>query len=389
MVIPSYQSASQLSSKAHITTALSLQTRDMPTSSFYRRPTEINSAQPTYNRMDSFSDKDNEDHTQPERKSLSSWNTPPTGRASRQTSYGAFARHMPDDATTVARRPTRPEQTADFVSDHASWSSSRQQGQRSYSYTASGRQSHLLHEDHSGLESRFNTLNTANEVQPPVVSEPWHSEADSRLAYAMQGYAAGSSSFAQQDSFQGLSHSNWRAEAVPRSFGVGSARQHDSQYCKGVAQATSRSNFQPRARETADPPQQRLQASLDEYPLRQAADGLDTQPATGLVQYDGTAVVRATQHEDLVYFQQFYQHMSQLRAHGFLPSPYSYPPVAYGGLHNISQGPPIMSGQRLLPVTEASSNGLRSQLLEDFLNSMKSNGKRYELRVIETLHSSR
>jgi len=335
--------------------------------------------------MDSFAREEDEDHTQPERKSLSSWNTPPTGRLNRQTSYGTVARHMPNGITSAARRPSRPEQTGDYAPEHASWSSMRQpiprdqlQGQRSYSYTASGRQSHLVHEDDNDLEGRFSTLEMAVE-DPYPMSEQWQLSRDTKQAYTMQSYPLENSTFMPQDALRASSHSNWRTEAIPRSFGAVSTRQQAPQRDQRAYQAFQ-SGFQPALREVADPSQQRIQPNLDEYSARQILNGIDSQSATGLVQYDGNAIMRASQHDELLNLQHFYQQINHLRAQGYLSSPYGYPPMPYGTLHNIPQ-PPMIPTQQRLPPTTGSSPGIKSQLLEDYLNSMKSNGKRYELRV--------
>lgn len=383
LISPSTLGPSHFSSQAR-TAALSLQTRDIASSNFYRRPAEINSARPTYNRIDSFAGDDDDDHRQPERKSLSSWNTPPTGRGIRQGSYGTLARHMANDIPSAARRPSRPEQSLDFLLTNGSWSSTRQpfsqgsQGQRTNSYTTNSRRSNRPHQEVNDLENRFVTLDMADEAQYAATSEQWHAEGDSWPAYTMQGYGSGSSSVVPQDALRGSSLANWRTETVPRSFDSISTRQQEQQRGSRLTQSLQ-TGLQSGLRETVNSLQHHFQHSLDYYPVRQGAIGADAQAMTGMVQYDGNVALRASQHDDLMHFQQFYQHMNNLRAQGFLPAPYGYTPMAYGGLHNYSQ-PSIFPAQRLPPSGE-SEPGLRSQLLEEYLNSMKNNGKRYELRV--------
>jgi len=256
------------------------------------------------------------------------------------------------------------------------------QGQRSYSYTASGRQSHLLRDDDNELEGRFSTLEMADAAQYAAIPEQWQLGGDSGQAYSMQSYLSEGSTFVPQDALRASSQSKWRAEAIPRSLGAMSTRQQTPQHDQRLAQAFQ-NTFQPGLRGTADASQQRIQASFDEYSGRPILNGIDTQSVTGLVQYDGNAMMRASQHQEILQLQQIYQQIDYMRAQGYLPPPHGYLPMHYGAMHNVSQPPMMATQQRLLPSTEPSP-GIRSQLLEEYLNSMKSNGKRYELRVSET-----
>jgi hypothetical protein len=369
---------------------LSLQTRGLAGESNYSKPSEIQSARPTFGRGNSFvtSPRDAFDTYKPaERQSLAaSWDNQASELDVRlsQAPFSAHPSTIPRDFSSYTNGfssrsalPTsqRQEQTA-WASARQPQARDQQPAQRTNSYSSSLQASHVI-DTTAELERSFDRLDVADDSYYTPSYTNWANGAEQSSDRSINGTR--NNSVTQQDDGR-ASQFIWRTDSVPRSFVPASAiaRQQDLSNDVRGFQSTQR---MPEQRRTTDLAQYRLpvaQQPVDDY---ERANLIDLQ-LRSLQQVDRRTLQSMQEQEE--YFHHYMQHFlpGHLRGQLFGAYPYALPPLGNPGMSpymQMAQLPPMMGGPRTQ--TPDSTSGPRSQLLDEYILSLKSNNRRYELRV--------
>jgi len=368
-ISPTFQSAKQMPQKTLPSIgSLSLRTYGLNGDS---RPTETSSARPAFNRLGSrvTSPAEAFESGRQHANSLSSWDPHPTEFASRPANsvvQSAAAEYAP----YTERFGYMPAKAADTVADHSVWSSARQPSPASYNIQqgsvkhSSSVRAPLYHDSQSDPEGGFDMVQNGQQA-------PAHTQRSSdRDAYTLHTQGSTHHELAP------LSHAAWDAEYIPRSFVPASAltRQLDS---RAHTQAFQDSQYSSDPhRRNADLSQYRLPALTDEYELRQAVASMDPRLRTGYLQLDRKGMLSLQEQDDIM---QSFMH-AHLRSQYLASLPYNFPGGGHPGASHYMQTMPM---QPIIPTSRAGDNhqAMRSQLLDEFLASQKTNLRRFELRV--------